>query len=134
MLTPSERIHLILEISRRLGAESWSVIDLTLRQFGAPTSTRWEGPQDSYIVQMLEGVDSEILQDLARHLGHDPASRVRALSPDFWTEGHFRLFVSHLASFKEDVAGLAAELACRRSPSAVIPRGGVLGLGARGFG
>jgi hypothetical protein len=26
------------------------------------------------------------------------------------------------------------KLQCRRSPSAVIPRGGVLGLGARGFG
>ena len=37
-LTPSERIRLISEIGRRLGAASWTLIDLTLRQFNLPST------------------------------------------------------------------------------------------------
>lgn len=110
MLTPSERVHLILEIGRRLGSESWSVIDLTLRQFGAPTSDGWQGTAESYVLGMIETVASEVLMELARHLGYDDSPRVHRPSPRFWSDGQFRLFVSHLAVFKQDAGLLRDEL------------------------
>src|SRR2546429_9463287 len=54
-LTPSQRITLMKEISERLGAESWPLIDTTLKQFSLPSSDVWNGPADAYVLTMLNG-------------------------------------------------------------------------------
>ena len=37
-LSPSERVLLIKEISTRLGSESYSLVDMILKQFSLPVS------------------------------------------------------------------------------------------------
>jgi hypothetical protein len=59
-MTPSERIKLITGIADTLACEEWALIDLTLRQFGLPTSEVWNGPdKQSYIISMTESATDE---------------------------------------------------------------------------
>ena len=48
-LTPSERITLMKEVSRRLAAEEYPLIDITLKQFSLPWSNEWEGTREEYV-------------------------------------------------------------------------------------
>lgn len=41
MLTPSQRVTLLKEISARLSVEEWPLVDVTLTQFKLPTSDEW---------------------------------------------------------------------------------------------
>jgi hypothetical protein len=104
MLSASQRVKIITAIAPLLGAEEWSVIDLTLRQFKLPTTNMWDGNKDSYIVQMLDEADDERLVDLAAHLGVESTPRPSSIAPSFWLEEHLRLFVSHLAKRKKQAA------------------------------
>jgi len=68
-MNPSERIELITSIADRLAVEEWSLIDLTLRQFGLPWTDDWDGnDRPGYVTQMIEGADEEALLGLASHL------------------------------------------------------------------
>lgn len=107
---PSERIAIIVEISRRLAAEKWSIVDLTLRQFGLPTTESWSSSGDEYIMFNLENAEPEVLLGLANHLGFSPGESRPATVPDFWREGQVRLFISHLAVHKKFAASLQGEL------------------------
>ena len=53
-LTPSQRIALISGIAERLGAESWSLIDLTLKQFKLPWTDQFSGTNKGYVQEMIE--------------------------------------------------------------------------------
>ena len=53
-LSPSQRIGLITEISKRLGGENWSIVDLTLKQFDLPWSDSWGGEGTAYVSAMIE--------------------------------------------------------------------------------
>jgi len=46
-LSASKRISLLKEISDRLQMEEWPLIDLTLSQFGLPTSEEWQGNKNA---------------------------------------------------------------------------------------
>jgi hypothetical protein len=109
MLTPSERVRLITEIGRRLTQEEWSVVDLTLSQFGLPTTDSWGGDKHADVINMIEKGDSQTLIELAQHVGYD-VRKPSSLVPAFWDAGFFRLFITHLATHKNEASELQAAL------------------------
>jgi hypothetical protein len=100
-LSPSNRIRLLKEISERLGNENFTLIDVTLEQFSLPTSNSWSGTADAYVLRMSQDASDQTLIDLAQHVGYqfDEATPLR-VDPPFWRKGMFRLFVSHLATYR----------------------------------
>jgi len=42
-LTKSQRVKIIQDTPSHLNGEDWTTIDLTLKQFGFPTSDQWSG-------------------------------------------------------------------------------------------
>jgi hypothetical protein len=80
-----------------LAAEEWTIIDLTLSQFGLPTTDTWSGTKDGYVVQMAKNADDATVTGLAEHC---------VLEADY-----FRLFLSRLATHKKfagEVPGIGA--------------------------
>ncbi len=111
ILTPSDRIHLIKEISHRLGTADWGLIDLTLRQFDLPWSDTWAGNERSgYVMAMIEGGGEDVLLALSRHLGYEFGSSRPQIEPSFWSRGYFRLFVSHIAEHRQFAGEIQSKL------------------------
>lgn len=101
-LTPSQRVALMKEISVRLGAESWPLIDVTLRQFALPWSDEWRGQADAYVLNMIDAASDDALVDLAQHVGYKfDQPVIPRVDPSFWRGGMLRLFVTHLATYRE---------------------------------
>jgi hypothetical protein len=98
---PSERIKIIAEVSRRLAGEDWPLIDLTLRQFGLPTTDSWPGSSDAYVIEMIEDASDDDLISLAYHIGVDISAPEQGIVPPFWKDGHLRVFLSHLSEHRE---------------------------------
>ncbi|HVY20410.1 MAG TPA: toll/interleukin-1 receptor domain-containing protein [Bauldia sp.] len=110
-LTASQRIKLIKEIARRVGGESWALIDVTLRQFSLPTSDTWNGTGDSYVMHMVDQASDAVLVDLANHAGfHFEPESVPLADPPFWVDGMLRVFLSHLSTQRSFAAQLQLEL------------------------
>lgn len=106
---PSERIKHIKEISKELSKEEWSLVDLTLKQFGLPWSDQWGGDKEDYIIEMISTADDARLLELAKHLG--VASQLEtAEEPEFWSSGEARVFLSHLAKNKVETTQLREQL------------------------
>jgi hypothetical protein len=109
-MNPSERIKLIRDISSALGQENWSLIDLTLKQFGLPYTDNWNGSgEENYVTDMISDASSESLVELAKHLGV-LNELVSSENPTFWAKDDTRIFISHLVEIKDKTALLAAEL------------------------
>lgn len=107
VLSPSQRVHVITEIARRLGNEEWSLIDMTLRQFRLNWTDDWHGSdRASYVIEMIEPADDGDLIALSHHLGYELTSSRLQVEPSFWEAGFFRVFISHLAKFR----GFAGEV------------------------
>ena len=106
-LTPSERAHLIRAIGDSLSDNSWSIIDMTLRQFDLPTTDVWQRGTHAYVIAMVEDGSDKSLVELGSHLGCEPELMLsKGAMPSFWEDGHFRLFISHLwknRSFAEEI-------------------------------
>ncbi len=111
-LTPSQRATLLKEISTRLSAENWSLIDATLKQFSLPWSDSWNGNSDAYVLRMIEKATDQSLIDLAQHVGFQLEQQPGPprVEPLFWRKGMLRLFISHLATYKVFASELQAEL------------------------
>jgi hypothetical protein len=105
-LNPSERVLLMKEIADRVSAESWPLIDVTLRQFSLPWSDEWRGEKDAYVLKMIENGSDQTLIDLAAHAGFRLSTQVTGIDPPFWRPRLFRLFLSHLAAH----CGVASQL------------------------
>lgn len=107
-LSASQRIKLLKEISDRLQVEDWPLIDLTLSQFGLPTTDEWQGGnKNAYVIQMSKGAQDAVLIELAQHVGFLIEEVPKpGIDPPFWRKRMFRLFISHLSAEKV----LAAEL------------------------
>ena len=106
-LSPSQRVHAISEIARRLGNEEWWLIDLTLRQFRLNWTDDWHGSdRASYVIEMIDRADDSVLIALSRHLGYELTSSRLQVEPSFWQARFFRIFISHLAKFR----GFAGEI------------------------
>lgn len=98
------------EISKRLSAEDWPLIDVTLRQFSLPWSDDWRGEKDAYILKMTEKAADESLVDLALHVGYHFEVTPAGIDPPFWRQGMLRVFLSHLATHRVFAARLQAAL------------------------
>lgn len=105
-MTTSERIQLIKEIARKLDSEEWSVIDLTFNLFGFSTQEIFSGSKFEYVLQHIQSGNDESLFDLAKHLKIDAHTSHTDISPSFWRNGYFNLFISHLASDKQTAQNL----------------------------
>lgn len=109
-LTASQRVTVIKEVSRRLSAEEWPFIDLTLKQFGLPWSDDWQGSRDAYLLQMIGEASDDGLLALAQHVGYEPEAARVGVDPPFWRKDHLRLFLSHLAAHRAYAADLQEAL------------------------
>lgn len=114
-LSKSQRVKTISKIAERLAVEDWTTIDLTLQQFGFPTTDAWSGDKKDYGVHMIgDGSDADLIE-LAEHFGIDvpgsPSPAPAAADPPYWEEGKLKVFVSHLSSAKADAAALKTALA-----------------------
>jgi hypothetical protein len=99
-MTASERVKLIKQIATVLSTDDWSLIDLTLRQFNFPTSDTFNGERFQYLLTYLEKGKDIAISSLAAHLNIEFSKQESELSPGFWREGYFKLFISHLSSEK----------------------------------
>jgi len=97
-LTPSQRVTLMKAISARLGAESWPLIDVTLKQFSLPQQNEWNGDSDPYVLAMIQAASDQKLIDLAQHVGYQFEQPPLRVEPPFWQKGMLRLFLTHLAT------------------------------------
>jgi len=98
-LSASQRISLLKEICERLQMEEWSLIDVTLSQFGLPISDSWSGTKYDYIIQMSKLGSDSALVELGQHVGYIVEETPKpGIDPPFWRKGMFRLFISHLSA------------------------------------
>lgn len=102
LLSASQRITLLTEISARLQMEEWHLIDLTLSQFGLPTTDAWQGgSKNAYVIEISKGANDNVLIELAQHVGFLFEEVPKpGIDPPFWRKRMFRLFISHLSSEK----------------------------------
>lgn len=112
MLSPTQRITLLKEISKRLSEEGWPLIDVTLAQFGFSTIDEWDGgAKDSYIIEITKDGSDQTLVELAQHVGFSLEEAPKpGVDPPFWRRGMFRLFVSHLSTKRAFAAELQEAL------------------------
>lgn len=110
-ISKSQRIKLLRSVANTLADEEWSIIDLTLSQYDLPTQSSWSGDKTSYVLEMAKSVSDDSLIELAEHLdisieisATSSANAAPTLQPAFWTEGTFRLFISHLAAHRKFAA------------------------------
>ena len=107
MLTPSQRIKLLKEISARLSTEEWPLVDVTLGQFKLPTAEEWQGEKSGYILHVLKTAPDPTLIELAQHVGFLLEEVPKpGVDPPFWRKRMFRLFITHLSSEKVFAAEL----------------------------
>ena len=86
-LSPSDRIKLIREIARRLSAEEWPLIDLTLKQFELPWTDQWDNDKESHVMEMVNEAGDESLLALSHHVGYEIDNPNLGVDPPFWQEG-----------------------------------------------
>lgn len=111
-LSASQRINIVKEVANRLEPEDWPLIDLTLEQFGLPTSSSWTGTSHAYLIEHVSKGDDAQLIEIADHVGYvveQPGASV-VTDPDYWHREHFRVFLSHLSAHKVFTAELQSEL------------------------
>lgn len=111
-LSTSQRINIIKEVANRLEPEDWPLIDLTLEQFGLPTSSTWSGTSHAYLIDHVSKGTEAQLVEIAEHLGYvvEQSGASVVTDPEYWQPEHFRVFLSHLSAQKVFAAELQSEL------------------------
>ncbi|MFJ5433738.1 toll/interleukin-1 receptor domain-containing protein [Pectobacterium sp. CHL-2024] len=111
-----QKIKFLDDISAELQSRmTFADIDTYFRGHGVPTQSNYpHNSKRSYAKDMLAKVDEEVLFRIAGELELIDATNnlnvVREVEVGFWKPGHFRLFLSHLASFKVQTAHLQTAL------------------------
>ncbi len=112
-----EKIELIDMIGRELQERmKFTEIDGYFKSYGIPTDHQPSyNSKYVYVKEVLPKVKDEIVLEIASELGIDHKAvlsipTVKESEATFWKPGHFKLFVSHLASFKITIGILKAEL------------------------
>ena len=125
-LSPGERIDLKKQIAETLGNQEWRDIDLTLSEFGFPTEETWDGSPSGYVVEMLATSKADgALVELASYLRPTAGPLPQEATDRFadpgspWSDGGFRLFISHVSEYAEHAGALREEL-LKRSIDAFV--------------
>ncbi len=108
-----ERLELIDRIGRELQSRmSFGEIDSYLNAYGVNTNKPTSGINSKWVYskEMLANEPEALILRIADELGvphnHVVAEAGRTLEATFWEPFHFKLFLSHLSSFKGTVAKL----------------------------
>jgi hypothetical protein len=111
-MKPTERLNLLHNVARKLGAEPRNIINLTLEQFkiGVLPGNRMK-PFD-YVLKQLVNAGDDTLRDLAAHL-EIAISRVGTTEAAFWKADTVRIFISHLATQKDIAEEIREQLGKR---------------------
>lgn len=112
-----QKIEIINLIGRELQDRMKFVeIDGYFESYGIPTNHQpTYNSKYVYVQEVLPKVKDEIILEMASELGieHPTVSQIPIIKESeatFWKPGHFKLFVSHLASFKKTIGILKKEL------------------------
>ncbi|MBS9423400.1 toll/interleukin-1 receptor domain-containing protein [Photorhabdus caribbeanensis] len=109
-----EKIKFLDDIGSELQSRmTFTDIDTYFRGHGVPTQDNYpHNSKRAYAKDMLAKVDEELLFTIAGELGlvNAPSNSNVVRKVGFWKAGHFRLFLSHLASFKVQTAYLQTAL------------------------
>jgi hypothetical protein len=117
-MKPGERIDCIKGIAQTLSGQTWVDIDLTLSQFGFPTTDEWSGNAYTYVLYLLREGSDEALAELSAYL-HPEETTLTQPEPDRvegaedggpWKTGGFRLFFSHTSAHKKNISKLSDAL------------------------
>lgn len=112
------RLNLLEELGRELQARmTFREIDIYLRAFGIDL-TKKAAPTGSgkrvYVKEVLADEAQEtvlaIADDLGIEHGHARGGDLDLTDSRFWLPGHFKLFLSHVSSFKQKTAQLQCAL------------------------
>lgn len=99
------------ELQRRM---TFNDIDAYFRGHGVPTQDNYpHNSKRSYSKDMLANVDEKIIFTIAAELGIPTPSTnniTQNKEVTFWKTGHFKLFLSHLATFKVQTSHLQSAL------------------------
>jgi TIR domain len=112
-LTKSQRVKIIKDVADLLASEDWTMVDLTLKQFGLPVSDEWSGDIKSYVIKMIGEAKDNDLVELGQHFGMQFAGEPTALDiPDtpYWQDGHLKVFLSHLTTHRQEAADIQSAL------------------------
>jgi hypothetical protein len=112
-----ERLSLVDRIGRELQSRmSYSDITSYLRGFGVDTSKEVSGVNSKWVYtkELLSDVSGDTIVQIADELniphGYTVGPARELVESSFWAANHFRLFVSHLSTFKRQTAFLQASL------------------------
>lgn len=112
-----DRIKLIDEIASKMQSTmTFRDIDALFITYGIPTDHMPSyNSKAVYVKEVLPKINNSIIFQIADELEIDYSSlKGKAMymdsSPTFWKSGHFKLFISHLASFKNTISALKCEL------------------------
>jgi hypothetical protein len=116
-MKPLEKVKLIDDIGRELQSRmTFTEIESYFKAYGIPTDHQPSyNSKYVYVKEILPKISDEIIVDIANELNlkHYFQNKIPSFKDDsaiFWKTGHFKLFLSHLASFKKTIGILKAEL------------------------
>jgi len=112
-----EKIKLIDDIGRELQSRmTFSEIDTYFETYGIPTDHQPSyNSKYVYVKEILPKINDEIIIQIANELNieHNFQSKLPVFkdnSTTFWKTGHFKLFISHLSTFKKTIGHLKTAL------------------------
>jgi hypothetical protein len=112
-----ERIELIDIIGRQLQERMKFIeIDSYLESYGISTENHQPSYNSKYVYvkEILPKANDETIIEIAKELGINHPAIIdipyQESKATFWKPGHFKLFISHLASFKKTIGYLKLEL------------------------
>ncbi|AUM04008.1 toll/interleukin-1 receptor domain-containing protein [Enterobacter sp. Crenshaw] len=108
-----------IELLEKIGAElqsrmTFSDIDIYFKGHGVPIQKNYpNNSKRSYAKDMLANVNENKLSIIANELGilgEASTTEIKDINVSFWQQGYFKLFLSHLASFKVQTSHLQSAL------------------------
>lgn len=116
-MKPLEKIKLVDDVGRELQSRmTFSEIDSYFSSYGIPTNhTPSYNSKYVYVKEVLAKINDEIVIEIANELNieHNYKSKLPVFKDNttsFWKIGHFKLFLSHLSTFKKNTGMLKSEL------------------------
>ncbi len=112
-----EKIMLIDDIASELQSRmTFSEIDAYFSTYGIPTDHQPSyNSKRVYVKEILPNINDDIVIQIANELQieHNFQNKLptfKDTTTNFWKTGHFKLFISHLSSFKKTIGHLKSDL------------------------